>query len=98
MHRLLDYYYFTVYFTSRLVDPSSGKEYFQVNRFYSTDNAFTQQASASNDLLVYSLKHYYSDISIMPWRNNITASTLVWLGESISVDYLSPTSAATNGI
>ncbi len=80
MNRLLDNYYYIVYFTSRLLDPRTGKSTFQVNRFYSTDTAYSLDGSTSIDLLIYSVKHYNLDISVMPWRNNITAQTLVWLG------------------
>jgi hypothetical protein len=36
MNLLLQNYYYVVYFTSKLADPSTGKSMFQVNRFYSS--------------------------------------------------------------
>jgi hypothetical protein len=40
MNQLLTNYYYVVYFTSKVADPSTGQSRFQVNRFYSSDSAF----------------------------------------------------------
>lgn len=47
MQQLRANYYYVVYFTSKLIDPSTGEASFQVNRFYSTENNFnSNQAGA----------------------------------------------------
>jgi hypothetical protein len=98
MNLLLQNYYYVVYFTSKLADPSNGESMFQVNRFYSTETAFNEGQGASIDQINYNQKTYVSDISIMPWWNNVTKSGLVWMGQTehyLSVDL---TTAATLGI
>lgn len=44
------------------------------------------------DLIVYNVKNYTLDISIMPWINNVSRSGLVWLGQTyqlyqLPIDY-----------
>ncbi len=78
--KLMKDYYYIVYFTSKITDPKTGKQKFQVNRFYSTDSDFSDNVALIDDLMIYNVKNYTLDISIMPWVNNVTTNGLVWLG------------------
>lgn len=40
MNSLVKDYYMVVYFTSKIIDPRSGKPQFQVNKFYTTSSNF----------------------------------------------------------
>jgi len=53
---LLKNYYYVVYFTSKIVDSSSGEAKLQLNRFYSSETAFNSDQSDSVNLLVYHQK------------------------------------------
>lgn len=88
MDKLFKDYYFIVYFTSKLIDPRTGQKRFQVNRFYSTDSDFSDNVGSTIDIMIYNLKNYTSDSSIMPWVNNVSSSGLVWLGQSQKIAQL----------
>ena len=53
---LMNNYYYVVYFTSKIVDSSSGKSTFQLNRFYSSESAFNSDQGGAVDLLIYHQK------------------------------------------
>ncbi len=40
MNSLIKNYYMIIYFTSKIIDPKSGKPQFQVNKYYSTSSNF----------------------------------------------------------
>jgi len=82
MNKFFKDYYYIVYFTSAIVDPKSGEQKLQVNRYYSTDSDFSENVGTMIDLIVYNAKNYTLDISIMPWINNVTKSGLIWLGQT----------------
>lgn len=98
MDKLLKDYYYIVYFTSKIVNPKTGKQQFQVNRFYSTDSDFSDNVGAIADIMIYNVKNYTLDISIMPWINNVSTSGLVWLGQTFTLGQLSVEMASSYGI
>lgn len=69
-----------------------------MNRFYSTESSWDENEGAAVDLMVYSVKKYNLDISIMPWANNINTSTLVWMGQQFKLGSLSPDFASSFGV
>ncbi len=48
--------------------------------------------------MVYNVKKYHLDISIMPWANNLNTSTLVWMGQHIKLGGLTPDGSASFGV
>ena len=98
LEQLMNDYYYIVYFTSKVVDRSTGEGKLQVNRFYSTESAFNSNQGGAQDLLVYHEKKYNLDISIMPWANNLTTTGLVWLGRHFSLNQLTETQVLSAGL
>lgn len=80
------------------MDGRTGQPKFQVNRFYSTDSNYETPGSATSDMLVWSGKSTHLDISIMPWLNNVTETTLIWLGKSQTFQINNPLDAASEGV
>jgi hypothetical protein len=98
MVNLLKDYYYIVYFTSKIVDPKTGEFTFQVNRFYSTESDFSENIGSSVDIMIYNIKNYTLDNSIMPWLNNLTKSSLIWLGQSYTLGQVSIEGSSSFGI
>jgi hypothetical protein len=98
INRFFTDYYYIVYFTSKVTDPKSGEQKLQVNRYYSTDSDFSENVGSIVDLIVYNVKNYTLDISIMPWINNITRSGLVWLGQTMKIYQFSAYQSSFYGV
>ena len=98
MEKIFKDYYYIVYFTSKVVDQKTGKYHFQVNRFYSTETAFNENIGSTVDIMIYNVKNYTLDNSIMPWSNNLTKNGLTWLGQSFTLGQFSVEASSFFGI
>ena len=98
MDQLLKDYYYIVYFTSKITDPKTGKQSFQINRYYSTDSDYSENVGSTFDIMIYNVKNYTLDISIMPWINNITTNGLMWLGQTQTLYQLTLEATSQFGI